>query len=177
MQQTVLLWAGSLVLSQGQIWAHHSCSLECLNTSYEKGKQRKKGLTLLGVWGSGSSLFILIYVCHFHLPVDIERADWDAGSCRCCCLPSSLILACYNFPFSIMQLLTIQLGLYFWHSVFHCLAKWIWVHPARVIWCKLDSWADTLVVCRGCLAHHDAHRGVWLCPHLAECVMWLRKKM
>lgn len=99
---------------------HPNCTLEWLITSYDKGKMRKKKLVfLVCVWGgagSSSSLFILIYafVCHFHLCFNIERTDWNADLCRCCCLPVHRYWHVIAFFLSIMQLVAIQLRLYLW---------------------------------------------------------------
>lgn len=98
---------------------HPNCSLEWLITSYDKGKQRKKKLMFLCVCvggGSSSNLFILIYafVCYFHLRVDIEKTDWNAGPCRCCCLSVHWYWHVVAFFLSIMQLVAIQLRLYLW---------------------------------------------------------------
>lgn len=98
---------------------HPNCSLEWLITSYDKGKQRKKKLMFrVCVCGrSSSNLFILIYasVYNFHLRVYIEKTDWNAGPCRCCCPPVHWYWHVIAFVLSIMQLVAIQLRLYLWH--------------------------------------------------------------
>lgn len=73
------------------------------------------------------------------------------------------------FFFSIMQFVTIQLRLYFWHFAFYFHAKWIRVRFCKSRWFRLDLWAGKLSVCRECLAHQDAQRRVQLCLHGWMC--------